>query len=199
MTLLLTCPLPTAIGDITNQDCQEHFGQVVRLAFQRTGSPFVDITDEAEWDAAVIAADATKVQYTPFTEGVTFPNADPITEGPDDNSTLFGQTIVLGGASVAPSGFFRGLESAICKELQEFTSESGVYNNLGVYLINEHGQVISNGDDSPFPIQSWFIGDATSEGYNTHNKTFFQWSFAYGWSKDFVINDLAWDILAKLN
>ncbi len=197
MSIKTICPLPTAIGDISAQDCQEHFGQIVRYFFQRTGSPFTDITDETEWDAALAAADATKIQGSPFLEGMTFPDADPITEGPDDNGTLFGQTVVLGGPTVVAKGFHRGLPASICQELQAYASESAVYNNLGVYLVNEFGQVISNGADSPFPISSFYIGDVTSEGYNTHNKTFVQWSFRYGWSKDFVLNDLTWDIFTK--
>lgn len=197
MSLKTECPLPTAIGDITTQDCQEHFGQIVRYFFQRVGTPFVDITDEAEWDIALAAADDTKIQGSPFAEGITFPTADPITEGGDDNTTQFGQIIVVGGPTVVVAGNHRGLPSDIQKELQEYISESAVYNQLGVYLVNEFGDVISNTTNNPFPINSYFIGDATSEGYNTHNKTFFQWSMRYGWSENFEINELTWDILSK--
>jgi len=199
MSLQFDCPLPAAIPSIGNLACAEHFGQVVKVGFQRTGYNFADITDEAEWDVVLAAAGATKVQFSPFTEGLTFPSGDPIVEGPDDNSTLFGQTIVLGGPSVVAAGFHRGLSSAICTELQEYMGESSVFGNLGVYLINEHNQVISAGV-TVFDIQSYFIGDATSEGFNTHNKTNFQWSFAYGWSKNFTISaPLSWSIINKQN
>lgn len=196
MSLQYTCPLPTEIQDISVVSCAEHFGQIVKVAFQRVGYTFTDITLETEWDTVLAAVDDTKVQITPFCENVVIPNGEPVTEGGDDNSTLFGQSIIVGQSLINVTGRFRGLPAASKVELANYISEASVYNQIGVYLINEHGQVISNAS-KPFPIQSFFIGDVGSEGFNTHNFTMFSWNFIGGWSDAFQIDELSWDIYAK--
>ena len=57
------CPLGATIPSIADVDCKEAFGLVGKLAFQRLGNPFTDITLQAEWDAALAAVDATNVIF----------------------------------------------------------------------------------------------------------------------------------------
>jgi hypothetical protein len=200
MSLQYTCPLPTAIGDLSAITCAEHFGQIVKIAFQRVGNPFTDIGDETEWTTVLAAADDTHVAITPFCENVIIPAGEPITEGGDDNTTLFGQAIIVGQGQVQVTGRFRGMPAANYVELAALISEAGSYNQIGVYLINEFGQVISRGSGTAgevFPIQSFFIGSVGSEGFNTHNFHNFAWNFPGTWSDEVLITDLSWDIFSK--
>lgn len=202
MSLSITCPLPAAIGDITPVTCAENFGQIVKIAFQRTGNTFTDITDETEWDTALAASDATKISITPFCENVLIPAGELITEGGDDNTTLFGQPIAVGKGSIQPTGRFRGLPAQTKRDLEKYIAEASVYGNLGVYLINEFGQVIGSESTKavtadPFPISNFFISDVDSQGFNTNNFNNFSWTFRGGWSDNFSIYDLGWDILSK--
>lgn len=203
MSLLITCPLPASIGALTGVSCAEHFSQIVAVAFQRVGNPFTDITDETEWDTAIAASDATKISLTPLFENFVIPSGELITEGGDDNSTLFGQPVAVGKGSVQPSGRFRGLPSANKKELEAYVAEASVYNNLGVYLINEFGKVIADGADGttkgkPFPISNFFISDVGSEGFNTSNFNQFSWTFKGGWADDFTLYEPGFDIFDKI-
>ncbi len=203
MSLQIVCPLPANLSQIVATTCAEHFGQIVKIAFQRVGSPFTDVTDETEWDAALGASNATTITITDFLENLVIPGGEAITEGGDDNSTLFGQALVVGKGQVTVEGRFRGITAASKSSMEQFVSESSIFNQLGVYLINEFGQVISSDVPAggvtaiPFPIQSFFIGDVDNQGYNTHNLNMFSWNFVGGWGDAFRIDTLSWNILAK--
>lgn len=204
MSLLIQCPLPAAINNLSKLDCAVNFGQIVRVAFQRVGTPFVDITNETEWDTKLTAVDDTKVQITTFCENVLIPQSEAITEGGDDNTTLFGQALVVGKGQITVTGRFRGLDSDGKRELDPYLSEASVYNNIGVYLINEFGQIIAADPSGtgavtgqPFPIQSFFISDVGSEGFNTNNFNNFQWNFISGWADFFYVYQPTFDILSK--
>lgn len=212
MSLLIQCPLPASIGDLSKLACAVNFGQIVRVGFQRVGYAFTDITDEAEWDALLAApsvgppvtTDQDKVQITTFCENVIIPQSEAITEGGDDNTTLFGQALVVGKGQITVTGRFRGLDSDGKRELDPYLSEASVYNQIGVYLINEFGQVIASNPTGPstagatvFPIQSFFISDVGSEGFNTNNFNNFQWNFISGWADNFYVYDPGFDILSK--
>lgn len=199
MSLKYTCPLPAAISDLSPLACAEHFGQILRIGFQRIGTSFPDLAGVggiqllASWTALIAAVDGTKIQVAPIHENFVIPAGEAITEGGDDNSTPFGQAIVVGAGQITASGRYRGLPSANKKELDTLVSESGVFNQLGVYLFNEHGQIICQNktgtEYEPFPITGYFIGSVDSQGNNTHNFNMFQWSFASDWSNDYVIVD----------
>lgn len=203
MSIKITCPLPAAIEDLVKTDCAEHFGQIVKIAFQRVGYNFTDIADETEWDTLLSAADDTKIQISDFCENVLIPAGEAVTEGGDDNTTLFGQAIVVGKGLVTPTGRFRGITAESKRSYEQFASESSVFNSIGVYLINEFGQVIANDPTATppagtvFPIQSFFISDVDSQGFNTNNMNMFQWNFVGGWSDYFTITDLDFDIFSK--
>ncbi len=194
MSLKIVCPLPAEIGGLSPQDCQEHFGQIVRTVFQRIGTPFADATaigTLANWTALKAAVDSTKVSVAMIHENMLIPAGEAITEGGDDNTTTFGQSIIVGAGQVVVTGTYRGLPAVNQKELKAFQSEASVFGNLGVYLINEFGQFIADNKTGtelhPFPITSYFISDIDSQGYNTHNKNNFQWNFRAGWSENFKI------------
>ena len=192
MSLKYNCPLPTVITSLTAVTCAEHYGQITRIIFQRLGTSFPAASGVggieliASWTPLLIAADSTKVQASPICENVELPMSEAITDGGDDNSTPFGQSLVVGAGKVDLTGRHRGLPSVQKMELEQFVSESSVYGQLGVYLVNEHEQIICNNlvgtELSPFPITGYFISSTGSEGFNSHNFNKFQWAMKSNWS-----------------
>ena len=198
MSLEILCPLPAAIANLTPVDCPENFGQITKIVFQRIGTSFPaaaggigDIDLLASWTALKVAADATKVQVGPFQEAFVLPMSEPIEEGGDDNSTTFGTSVLLGDGQVAPNGMYRGIPAPQLLELKQFIAESAIYGKLGVYFINEHGNIIASNltgtEHSPFPISGYHISSIGSEGFNTHNKVTFKFNMRANWSNKFVI------------
>ena len=207
-SLLITCPLPSAIGTLTGADCPEHFGQILRVAFGRSGATFTDETDfatELTWDTNLAAADDTKVQFSPTFENLVLPQGEAVTEGGDDNTTQFGQIIVLGKTTITVTSRYRGLPAANKLELESYLSEGAIFGNLGVYLVDEFGRLIGNQPGgtgtavSPIPISSYFIGDPGSEGFNTHTFTPQQWNFIGGWADTIITVTPDFDPLTKPN
>ena len=184
------CPLPAAIGDLSQVACGENIGQIVKIAFQRrqAAAPFPgfagavgDADLQASWDVFKAAVDGTKIQTTPFMENVVIPAVEAITEGGDDNTTLDGQVIVVGASTISVTGTFRSLPAANLRELKQYACEG----DLSVYLINEFGKIVGQSpDDVSFqgiPIKEFFVGDGGNEGKNTQDKTNFRFNMNYGW------------------
>lgn len=196
MSIKTVCPLPAAIVDIVEQDCQENFGQIAKVIFQRLGTPFADdvaIGTLLNWTPLLVAVDGTKASQAPLHENMVIPAGEAITEGGDDNTTTFGQAIIVGSGQVVVTGNYRGLQAQIARELKNFSSEAAVFGNVGVYLVNEFGQIIADNKTgtelTPFPITSYFLSDVDNQGYNTNNKNMFQWNFRAGWSDNYIIAD----------
>ena len=96
-----SCPLPTAIGDITPNTCPDNFGQIQKVIFQRRGFVFdgtvgKDITLLADWQALQVAADDTKIQVSPFAYNSIITAGESITNGGGDNTTLNGEVELVG-------------------------------------------------------------------------------------------------------
>lgn len=209
MSLLINCPLDSEIPDIPNVECQTNFGQIVRIGLTRVASPsFATETDFAldlAWDTALMAADDTKVQFSPLFNNFVIPEGAAATIGPDTNETLFGELKVVGKTSITCTGRFEGLPFDVKKELEDYISEGSVYGNLGVFLIDEFGRVYGSqagGDGTPvsaIPISSFFVGDTGSEGYNTLSYTPFQFNFRGGWVNDVIDVTPNFDIIIEPN
>ena len=186
-----TCPLPTAITNISDLTCGENMGQIQKIAFQRrqATAPFATFTGGttggadllASWTALIGATDATKITVTPFFEAFVIPQVTPITEGGDDNTTLDGNPIVVGSSSITATGTFRSLTGEILREIKDYNCE----NDLTVFFINEFSRIIGTSADGTtlagIPITSFFIGDGGNEGKNTQDKTVFTFNMRYGW------------------
>ena len=136
------CPLPAEIGDIAAFTCGENLGQIQKIVFQRRQAvaPFPTQDNAiggaavlASWTPLLAAADATKVQVTPFFENLVIPAVEAITEGGDDNTTLDGTPVVVGATTIAVTGNFRSLPAAILAQLKVYACEG----DLSAYFINE--------------------------------------------------------------
>jgi len=196
MSLDLTCPLPAAIPDLANVACSLHFGQIVRFALKRIGTPFVDITLETEWDTKLAALDSTKVVLSPLCEGATISKSESAQEGGNDNTTTFGLPELVGENNVQVAGMFRGLPIAMINALKSYESEGAIYGKLGVILINEFGKVLHNNLEG-FPIKSFFVSSPGSEGFNTNNSNDFSWWFRSTWATNLTVSTPDFDIIAK--
>lgn len=204
MSVLISCPLGSAIGEITIPSCPEHYFQIVRLAFRRiSAGAFTDIGTEMEWDTHLAASDADKVQFTPIFENCVIPQGEEILEGEDSNESSFGLSKVVGKSNIRVTGRFDGLPAASKATLEPYMSEASFYNQMGVYLINEFGHIMGLGTApalAPIPISAFFIGDAGSEGYNAHNYTPFGFSLKGGWADTLeIVTDADFDPLTKAN
>jgi hypothetical protein len=194
MGLNITCPLPTDLPLLSNADCAFDFGQIVRLAFQRSSaSTFADEAAFAlgsNWTTAVTTP--ASIQLTPFVNNVVIPQGEAATIGPDTNETIFGTLQVVGKNSITIAGRFQGLTPAIKKELDAFISEGNTFGALGVFLIDEFGKAYGSQPlgaataVSGIPLSSFFVGDPGSEGFNTLTYTPFQFNLRGGWFDDIV-------------
>lgn len=191
MSLLnCSCPLPSAIGNITTQTCPENFGQIQKIIFQRSGFTFdgtagKDITLLADWQTLKTATDGTKAQVTPFIYAPTITAGDSITNGGGDNSTLNGVAELVGVNSSAFEGLFKGLNATAISELVAYACE----NDLVAYFINKSQKIIcaettlASAVYTGIGIQELFIGDKSNLGLATKDENKISFAIPDGWSK----------------
>ena len=209
MSLEINCPLPATIDNISNVDCEVHFGQIVRKAFGRqAGNIFTDeaaFALETNWDIVLAAIDDTKVQFTPLFNNFVIPEGAASTIGPDTNETYFGELKVVGKTAIAPSGRYQGLPFDVKSEIEEYIDEGSTFGNLGVFLIDEFGKVYGNQIGgagttvTSIPISSFFIGDPGTEGYNTLTYTPFMFNFKADWTNTIISVTPDFDPIVKKN
>ena len=197
------CPLPAAIGNITPNTCPENFGQIQKVIFQRKGFIFdgttgKDITLLADWQALIVETDDTKVQVSPFMYNPIITAGESITNGGGDNSTLNGESELVG---VNPSVFtaeFRSLNSATIAQLQALNCES----TLGVYFVTKDQKIIAKKsgtvDYTTFDISSLFVGDKTNSGFATKDMNAFSFNVAACWSAEYLIATPAFNPLTEI-
>lgn len=195
-----TCPLPASLADLPVVDCKEFFGQIQRTAFQRigTGSEFLDASNNinllASWTAFRAAADDTKTIVSYFFENFVIPTAEPVTEGGNDNTTLNGEQIINGKGFISATGRYRNVPNAYLTSLKALECEAAIVNRIGVYLLNEFGQIIAkrNVADTgyvPIPITNLFVPDAGSGGKNGADFSNFSFNLKDGWREGIALID----------
>ena len=198
-----TCPLPAAITTITPNTCPENFGQIQKIAIQRTGDDFDGglnniITVLADWQTKIAALGDTKIQVSPFIYNVVLTAGEAITNGGGDNSTLNGEVELVGVNKTAVAGMFKGLSSAVIEALQSYNCE----NATGVYFFNADGKIIaqelSTGVYTPFPISSFFVGDKTNNGFATKDENALSFQINAGWSRNYKIVTPAFNPLTAI-
>jgi hypothetical protein len=199
------CPEPEELPAIVEPTCGEDYGQIVKFVFQRRQATpsFATLAAAgliANWTTLKSAADATKVVTTPFFENYVLPPVEAITEGGDDNTTLFGSPRTVGETSPVGTGNFVSLPAATFEELRAYVC----FKNLTVFMINEYGKIIGRSPNGTtftgIPIIEFYIGDKGLNGKNTLDKNMFRVPMRAGWSlKNKIITPTDFDALYDLN
>lgn len=197
------CPLSTAISDITASVCGENFGQIQKVIVQRKGWIFdgtagKDITLLADWQVLFGASDATKAQITPYLSSAVIAGGEKITNGGGDNSTLNGESELVGMNPSAFTSMMKSLTSAQIAELAAFNCEKA----LVVYFVNESGKIIckdlTGGSYTGISISSFFAGEKSNNGYATLDENPLDFNIKKGWSCDYAIVETAFAPLEDL-
>lgn len=212
--MLITCPLPTELGNIVISNCPEDVGQIYKLVFQRvfsSGSTKNSFTIssanpnlQASWDTFLDASDSTKAVQTPFLDNPESEAGGPVTYG-GGNATRGGISLIVGREPSTFNAEFLRTSQASIKDLKTYEAES--YNgNLGVYFIDEYGRIIGKSDniDSPtifypIPIHSLFISDKMFGGFAAPDKNTMQFQMFPNWSDDLhIVTPSNFDALTDL-
>ena len=198
MSLICDCPLAEALPDIPVYDCPDSFGQLQKVVFQRindasgNANAFVassnDITKLASWTTFLAAANSTKCVPSPYITNPTFEAGEARTYG-DGNEVLGGIPIVLGREATSFTGTLLQEHSDTIAALKQLACEQ----SLGVYLIDENGEIGALADDVtspteyyPIPICSLFVGDRALGGFESPDTNAISWSFKPNWSDKLV-------------
>lgn len=198
MSLLINCPLGTAIGDITIGACPESIGQIQKVIFQRVFSApgvknkmVISSADPkvlASWTALMAAANSTKAVVSPFIQAPVFePGA--AREFGGGNETLGGIPIVIGREPTTFTGMILQTSQDTIKEMKKYQGEQ-----VGVFLIDEYGRIIGLADDNtdaaeflPIPISSLFLGDKGFGGLEGVDSNVISWRFAPNYSDEIFV------------
>ena len=188
-----------ALGDVTIPTTKENMKQVQRVVFMRVwngtsknsipvGSGAGGIELEATWTTLKAASDHTKAVPSPFIQN---PETEPgaVREFGGGNATLGGIPIALGSEATAFSALIMEAPQLTISELKAMACE-----NIGVFLINECGQIAGLTDDMttptvvyPIPVQGFFVGDKKLGGYAEPDSNAISWKFFPNWSDMFHV------------
>ena len=199
-SLVCSCPANAALTTIPKATCPENFGQIQKIAFVRLQSSagvkncFTssnDIKLLASWSALLASATDTKVVITPYVKNPTTDGGDARTVG-GGNEGLGGATTVLGSNPTNFLARFDEIPQSIIAKIKPLMCEAR-FNNLGVYLFNENGQIAALQDPTtattyyPIPIQSLFVGDKQFAGFDNLDFNNISWSFPPNYSDQLAI------------
>lgn len=194
MGLNCGCPAAAALPDLEIAECSESVGQIQKLIFQRIFSaagvknsiatPLI----KASWTPLLVAADSTKAVVSPYIQGPeTEPGAAKVFGG--GNATLGGIEIVVGRE---PTTFKSNIYNS--KQLTIAKMKEMMCDKVGVWLVDENGNIICEADDVavptkyfPFPINKLFIGDKKLGGFDNPDANVVEFSFNPHWSDKLVI------------
>ena len=185
------CPAASTLPTIPAETCAQNFGQRQKFIFQRLRDghgdriPITDV-DAAKistWIALKAAQDDTKIAVTPFIENPADDGGDARTYG-GGNETLNGIEMVIGSNPINVTCRLNGKKQDIIAALKSLECEA-LSNNLGVYAINEKGQIegIKEGRDwYPAPIQKFFVSDKKHGDFDGPDYNDMSFSYAPGYS-----------------
>ena len=171
------CPASPTLPTIPAEHCARNFGQIQKIIFQhiwqRDGVKNYVVESHygvlAFWASLKVSTGNDKIAVTPFIESPSDDGGDARTYG-GGNDTLNGIEIVIGSNPVNFTCRLNGKEQSIIAELKKLMCDAHNGDTLGVYLINENGQIegiideTPSGEQDPFaiypiPIQRLFVGD----------------------------------------
>ena len=151
--------------------------------------PVADSTLKASYVALKAATDSTKMIVSPFIEA---PENEPGAkrEFGGGNATLGGIPIVLGAEASQFKSYVRSQRQDVITALKSYMGEP----NIGVYLVNEAGQIAGAADNvatptkyTPFRIQSLFIGDKKLGGFEAPDENALEFGLPSNWSNNFAV------------
>lgn len=200
MSLLVTCPVPTAITTIPVPSCLRDFGQVTKLVLQRryssgtTQNSFTIASANpnvvASWDTFFDAADGTRATITPYIENSLLEGADPVTYGGGD-ATAFGIEKIIAQNPSTFTGEIHAQRQDVIEALKAYQGET-----LAVYLINEFGHIGGIADDLASPTtfkgipvapQTFFVGDLNGGRRESPDMNMIRFQFYPNWSDYFHV------------
>lgn len=190
--------LPAFLASIPVDHTIERFGQIQKFLFQRrfsagqTLNQFLLATANpnllASWTPLLTAENNTKVVASPFVSEVENETGEARVYG-GGNATINGIEIVLGANPSPMTAKMLESRQSVVKAVRALQREL-----LGVYLINEHGQIgmITDGlatplAHRPIPIRSLFVGDKVFGGFDNVDSNALSFVFEPVVMQNFVI------------
>lgn len=196
MGLNCGCPAGAHLADLNIADCKESLGQIQKVIFQRiykssgvaNGFAPADIVKKEKLVAAATASDGQKIIISPYVQNPTTTPGEARTFG-GGNQTLGGVEIIIGREPTTFEGVIYQESQSTIKTLKEYSCE-----NIGVYLIDENGNIGCIADDAnaptlytPIPVGKFFVGDKKLGGFEEPDSNTIQWNFFPNWSDNLVI------------
>lgn len=207
---MLTCQCPNTnpIQTISPVTCAERFGQTQKVIFQRLRDSSIEEGDNRNgivepnandvdyWVALKSANNDTKIAVTPYIENPTPDGGDAKTVG-GGNETLNGAETVIGSNPVGMTFDMNNMPQSVVDEMENLMCEV-LGHNLGVYLVNEKGQLrgikesVETGGTTtvtwrPIPIQTLFVGEWQPGGLDANDKNILSFKFVPGYLKKTAI------------
>ena len=194
MGLNCGCPAGAHLADLDIADCKEGLGQVQKFVLQRIYktvgemNSVSDPTKKASWTSLFSAADGTKTIISPYIQGPTTEPGAARTFG-GGNQTLGGIEIIIGREPTTFSAVMYQEKQKTIATMKKYMCE-----NVGVYLIDESGNIACIVDDldsptkyMPIPIGRFFVGDKKLGGFEEPDSNSVEWSFFPNWSDNLYI------------
>lgn len=195
MGLSCGCPPGAHLPDLDIPECKESLGQIQKVIFQRiyqsagTLNSIADLTKKASLTALFSASDGSKTLISPYIQNPTTEPGAARTFG-GGNQTLGGVEIIIGREATTFSGILYEESQQVVKALKQLMCEK----NIGVYLIDENGNIGAIADNPaspkkfmPIPVGKFFVGDKKLGGFEEPDSNTIEWSFYPNWSDDLVI------------
>ncbi len=183
-----------ALESIPMDDCPVNIGQVVKVAFQRTKKSATETNKvaavtKATFDALFTATDSTKMVVSPEMGGATFTAGDMITAR-DGNDAPYGVPIIAGRDATEFNANLLQKNPKVEEAIKKMQCES----QLGVWMINNNGDLICQVDDydnpteySPIPIRTLFVGDRTAGGLTDVDSNVIKWWLTANWRSNIKV------------
>lgn len=192
MGLNCGCPQGAHLADLDIADCKEGLGQVQKFVLQRIYkavgemNKITDPTKKASWTTLFSAADGTKTVISPYIQGPTTEPGAARTFG-GGNQTLGGVEIIIGREPTTFSAVMYQEKQKTIATMKKYMCE-----NVGVYLIDESGNIAGLSEDEgttvmPIPIGKFFVGDKNLGGFEEPDSNAIEWSFFPNWSDNLYI------------
>lgn len=202
---ICSCPGATALPTIPSMVCDENFGQIQKLAFQRLKGADGEVNKMTEtnikllatWQTAIAATTDAKIAVTPIVENPTSAGGDEITYG-GGNETAGGVEKTIGSNPTTLTFTLNGFPQSTIKEIKKLMCEK----NLGVFLFSGDGKVgcIKSGsaDCTPIPVRKLFVGDKMFGGLQAPDTNTLEIAFNPNFSDDFGEVALSFDPIIEL-